>query len=71
VPTAFLSGRGAAGGLAFISTIGSLGGFAGPFLVGWIKDTTGSFVLGLIAMAAILAATTGLSATLRLVIRQE
>jgi ACS family tartrate transporter-like MFS transporter len=71
VPTAFLSGRGAAGGLAFISTIGSLGGFAGPFLVGWIKDATGSFVLGLIAMAAILAATTGLSATLRLVIRQE
>jgi MFS transporter, ACS family, tartrate transporter len=67
VPTSFLTGRGAAGGLAFISTIGSLGGFFGPFLVGWIKDATGSFVLGLVAMAAILALTTALSASLRLI----
>ena len=69
VPTEFLTGRGAAGGLAFISTIGSLGGFVGPFLVGWIKDATGSFTLGLLTMAAILAVTTGLSAALRFVMR--
>ena len=37
VPTSFLTGRGAAGGLAFITTIGSLGGFVGPFMIGWIK----------------------------------
>jgi MFS transporter, ACS family, tartrate transporter len=71
IPTTFLTGRGAAGGLAFISTIGSLGGFVGPFLVGWIKDATGSFMLGLPAMAAILAATTGLSASLRFMMRQQ
>jgi hypothetical protein len=71
IPTGFLTGRGAAGGLALISTIGSLGGFVGPFMVGWIKDATGSFMLGLLAMAAILAATTGLSATLRFVVRQQ
>jgi MFS transporter, ACS family, tartrate transporter len=71
VPTSFLAGRGAAGGLAFISTIGSLGGFFGPFLVGWIKDTTGSFILGLLAMAAVLAITTALSVGLRFLIRQE
>jgi MFS transporter, ACS family, tartrate transporter len=71
VPTSFLTGRGAAGGLAFITTIGSLGGFFGPFMIGWIKDSTGSFVLGLLAMAAILAVTTALSAGLRLVVRQE
>jgi MFS transporter, ACS family, tartrate transporter len=71
VPTSFLTGRGAAGGFAFISTIGSLVGFFGPFLVGWIKDATGSFVLGLVAMAAILALTTALSASLRLIVRQE
>ncbi|MEA2742300.1 MAG: transporter, family, tartrate transporter [Acetobacteraceae bacterium] len=71
VPTSFLTGRGAAGGLAFITTIGSLGGFFGPFLIGWIKDTTGSFILGLLAMAAILAITTALSATLRLFVRQD
>ena len=71
VPTSFLAGRGAAGGLAFISTIGSLGGFAGPFMVGWIKQETGSFILGLLAMAAVLAMTTVLSAALRLFIRNE
>ncbi len=58
VPTSFLAGRGAAGGLAFISTIGSLGGFVGPFMVGWIKQETGSFILGLLALAAVLAITT-------------
>jgi MFS family permease len=71
VPTSFLTGRGAAGGLAFITTIGSLGGFFGPFLMGWIKDATGSFVLGLMVMAAILALTTAMAASLRLIVRQE
>ena len=71
VPTSFLAGRGAAGGLAFISTIGSLGGFVGPFMVGWIKQETGSFILGLLALAAVLAITTVLSAGLRLFIRNE
>jgi MFS transporter, ACS family, tartrate transporter len=71
VPTSFLIGRGAAGGLAFISTIGSLGGFFGPFLIGWIKDSTGSFILGLLAMAATLAVTTAFSAGLRLFIHQD
>jgi MFS family permease len=67
VPTSFLTGRGAAGGLAFISTIGSLGGFFGPFLIGWIKNSTGSFILGLLTMAAVLAVTTALSVALRFV----
>jgi MFS family permease len=71
VPTSFLTGRGAAGGLAFITTFGSLGGFFGPFLVGWIKNSTGSFIMGLLAMAAILAVTTALSGALRLLVRQE
>jgi ACS family tartrate transporter-like MFS transporter len=71
VPTGFLAGRGAAGGLAFISTIGSLGGFAGPFLIGWIRQETGSFVMGLLAMAAVLGVTTVLSAGLWLVVGRE
>jgi ACS family tartrate transporter-like MFS transporter len=71
VPTSFLAGRGAAGGLAFISTIGSLGGFAGPFMVGWIKQDTGSFILGLLALAAVLAITTGLAAGLKLLTRDQ
>ncbi len=71
VPTSFLTGRGAAGGLAFISTIGSLGGFVGPFMVGWIKQETGSFIYGLLALAAVLAITTGLAAGLRFLTRDQ
>jgi nitrate/nitrite transporter NarK len=71
VPTSFLEGRGAAGGLAFITTFGSLGGFVGPFMIGWIRDATGSFLMGLIAMGAILAATTALSASLRPLMKSE
>jgi MFS family permease len=71
VPTSFLAGRGAAGGLAFITTIGSLGGFAGPFLMGWIREATGSFLIGLLAMAAILALTTAMAAGLRFLMPRE
>jgi nitrate/nitrite transporter NarK len=71
VPTSFLTGRGAAGGLAFISTIGSLGGFFGPFLVGWIRQSTGSFIEGLLAMAAVLAVTTALAVALRFFVHRE
>jgi MFS transporter, ACS family, tartrate transporter len=71
VPTSFLTGRGAAGGLAFITTIGSLGGFFGPFLIGWIMESTGSFIMGLITMAMVLAVTPALSAGLRFVVHEE
>jgi MFS transporter, ACS family, tartrate transporter len=71
VPTSFLTGVAAAGGLAFINSIGTLGGFVGPFLVGWIKDTTGSFTLGLLAMAVLLVISTVLSACLKFLMRRE
>lgn len=44
---------------------------AGPFMVGWIKDASGSYILGLLAMAAVLAATTALAMSLKLVGREE
>ena len=65
IPTRFLVGAGAAGGLAFINTIGSAGGFAGPYLVGWLKDSTGFFAAGYYAMAAIMAVTALLAFALR------
>jgi MFS transporter, ACS family, tartrate transporter len=37
LPSAFLSGTAAAGGLALINSIGNLGGFVGPYFMGWIK----------------------------------
>ena len=41
LPTSFLTGSAAAGGIALIGSIGNLGGFVGPYAVGWIKDATG------------------------------
>ncbi len=52
LPTSFLSGAAAAGGIAIINSIGNLSGFVGPYLVGYIKDQTGSFDGGLLCLAA-------------------
>jgi MFS transporter, ACS family, tartrate transporter len=52
LPSAFLTGSAAAGGIALVNSIGNLGGFVGPYAVGWIKDATGSFEMGLYFLAA-------------------
>jgi len=52
LPTAFLSGAAAAGGIAIINSIGNLAGFAGPYVMGWVKDSTGSFTYGLLLLSA-------------------
>jgi ACS family tartrate transporter-like MFS transporter len=52
MPSTFLTGTAAAGGIAMVNSIGNLGGYVGPFVVGWIKDATGSFEAGLYFLAA-------------------
>ena len=52
MPSAFLTGTAAAGGIALINSIGNLGGYVGPFIVGWIKDSTKSFEMALYFLAA-------------------
>jgi MFS transporter, ACS family, tartrate transporter len=52
LPTAFLTGSAAAGGIALINSIGNLGGFFGPYAIGWVKDATGATTLALVALAA-------------------
>ena len=52
LPTGFLTGSAAAGGIALINSIGNLGGFVGPYVIGWIKDATGEITLGLVVLAA-------------------
>jgi ACS family tartrate transporter-like MFS transporter len=51
LPTAFLSGTAAAGGIALINSIGNLAGFAAPYAMGFLKDATGSFTAGLLAVS--------------------
>jgi ACS family tartrate transporter-like MFS transporter len=55
MPSVFLSGAGAAAGIAMINSIGNLGGFVGPAVIGWLKDRTGGYAAGLYVVAATLA----------------
>ena len=58
IPSGFLSGASAAGGLAAISAVGIIGGFASPWFIGYLKDVTGDFRwgMGVVGVAAIVAA---------------
>ena len=71
IPTRFLTGVAAAGGLAFINSVATLGGFVGPYAMGWMRDATGSFAAGLMAMAALLALSTVMSWSLKLFVKNE
>ena len=71
IPTRFLTGLAAAGGLAFINSIATLGGFVGPYAMGWTRDATGSFSAGLMAMAGLLLLSTLMSWSLKLFVEQE
>jgi ACS family tartrate transporter-like MFS transporter len=55
MPSTFLSGAGAAAGIAMINSIGNLGGFVGPFAIGWLKSVTGGYAAGLYVVAGSLA----------------
>jgi MFS transporter, ACS family, tartrate transporter len=65
LPSAFLTGVGAAAGIALINSFGNIGGFAGPYLTGWLRDVTGSneagmfVVAGFMVMAGILVLLVG------------
>ncbi len=65
IPTNFLSGTAAAGGIAFVNSFGNLGGFTGPFLVGWVRDSTQSFSTSLTVLAGVLFLSCIIAATLR------
>ncbi|MEU0507957.1 MULTISPECIES: MFS transporter [unclassified Amycolatopsis] len=56
IPSAYLTGTAAAGGIALINSIGLLGGFFSPTLIGYVKQATGSTEAGLLSMVALLLA---------------
>ncbi|AQW46539.1 MFS transporter [Streptomyces violaceusniger] len=54
MPSAYLKGTAAAGGIALINSIGLLGGFLSPTLIGYLKEATSSTVVGLLSVAVLL-----------------
>lgn len=58
LPSAFLAGTAAAGGIALINSIGNLAGFVAPYMIGWFKTTTGQLASGLYFVAALEACAT-------------
>jgi ACS family tartrate transporter-like MFS transporter len=67
LPTSFLSGAAAAGGIALINSVGNLGGFAGPTVFGQLRESTHGFGAGLAAMAVTMC----LGALLALFVRPD
>jgi ACS family tartrate transporter-like MFS transporter len=64
MPGAFLSGAGAAAGIAMINSIGNLGGFVGPYAIGRLQSATGGYAAGLYAVGATLGVSAMLTAWL-------
>lgn len=52
LPSNFLAGSAAAGGIALINALGNLSGFAAPYITGWLRDLTGSQRTGLWVVGA-------------------
>jgi ACS family tartrate transporter-like MFS transporter len=71
LPTAFLTGTAAAGGLALINSIGNLGGFAGPYFMGWIKNATGAYSLALLGIGLALAVSGVIALAMRRAVANE
>ena len=53
IPTSWLAGTAAAGGIALINSVASLSGWVGPSLVGWLEDATGKTTTGLYIVAGL------------------
>jgi MFS family permease len=53
MPSEYIKGPAAAGGIALINTIGLSGGFWGPAIIGWAKTATGNLHAGILVMAAL------------------
>jgi MFS family permease len=60
LPTGFLSGRAAAGGIALINSVANIGGFIGPNILGQSMEITGRFSPGMAILAGGLVIGAGL-----------
>jgi D-galactonate transporter len=65
LPTRFLTGTAAAGGIALINTVASIGGFVGPYAIGLVRKLTGGFAGGLVFLAVLMLLGAGAALLLR------
>ena len=65
LPTTFLTGAAAAGGIALVNSLGNLAGFAGPYVTGWLVDATGTERAGLWVVGAFMVAAGVVAVALR------
>jgi len=56
LPTSYLSGTAAAGGIAFINSLGTLGGFVAPNIKTWVEMKFDSIAAGMFVLGASAAA---------------
>jgi ACS family tartrate transporter-like MFS transporter len=61
LPSSFLSGSAAAGGIALIASIANLAGFLGPYATGVLRGASGSYGPGLMALGLVSLAGAGLA----------
>lgn len=65
LPSQFLTGAAAAGGIGLINSLGNLGGFAAPYATGALEDLTGDNRAGMWAVGVIMVVCAGLVVALR------
>ena len=51
LPSSFLRGTAAAGGIALVNAIATTGGFVGPFFIGILKEQIGGYATSMAALA--------------------
>jgi len=51
LPSSFLGGTAAAGGIALVNAIGTIGGFVGPTFIGVLRERTGDYSASMVALA--------------------
>lgn len=65
LPSTFLTGAGAAAGIAIINSVGNMSGFGAPYVTGWLLDTTGNARAGLWVVGAVMLLAVALVLILR------
>jgi ACS family tartrate transporter-like MFS transporter len=65
MPSRFLTGQAAAGGIALVATIVNIGGFIGPTLIGVLRDRTGTHTTAFLLVGGLAIASSVLALQLR------